>query len=487
MKAEAENPDQEKSIVQKPIKKSRARWLFFIFSFIIFFLIISYGLLAYAAQTRVLPLTKYLGQDIGLQTFSQVTKTVLQSDKQIKKTSIQLSLDGKVETKTLDELGFSIQSSKTVDSIFNFGKKKFYIPLPSFSYFKSIYSSNTQIPVSVRYSSDTEKKLGEIFPDSKKDAVNASIKIENGKLEIVNESNGSKADINDLAKKVENKLNGSLLGQVQIKKIQSSSNFNSKDVEVFKSDIENLVNRQLTLQSNYKKIIVKKENLLSFVDLERTILNQKLTLSDQSITDYLNNDIAKSFNIAGKSKEISTVDNSVIYEGQEGQQLDVSKSMQNIKNALDNNQKIVTLVMTTSPIKEEFISPGYNVGKYPGKYIEVNLTHQMLYTIDGTQLVNSYKVSTGKWSMPTPIGDYVINNKDPRAYSSKYGLYMPYWMAFIGSEYGIHELPEWPDGRKEGESHLGTPVSHGCVRLGRGSAEEVYNWSEIGTPIFIHK
>jgi lipoprotein-anchoring transpeptidase ErfK/SrfK len=60
-------------------------------------------------------------------------------------------------------------------------------------------------------------------------------------------------------------------------------------------------------------------------------------------------------------------------------------------------------------------------------------------------------------------------------------------MAFIGSEYGIHELPEWPDGTKEGESHLGTPVSHGCVRLGRGDAQAVYDWVEVGTPVFIHR
>lgn len=60
-----------------------------------------------------------------------------------------------------------------------------------------------------------------------------------------------------------------------------------------------------------------------------------------------------------------------------------------------------------------------------------------------------------------------------------------FWLGFIGSAYGIHELPEWPGGYKEGKSHLGRPVSHGCVRLGVGSAEWLFNWADIGTEVII--
>ena len=90
--------------------------------------------------------------------------------------------------------------------------------------------------------------------------------------------------------------------------------------------------------------------------------------------------------------------------------------------------------------------------------------------------------------METPQGQFSIYNKTPRAWSKTYALFMPFWMAFLPSgEMGIHELPEWPGGYKEGANHLGTPVSHGCVRLGVGDAKEVYDWAEIGTPIIIHE
>jgi lipoprotein-anchoring transpeptidase ErfK/SrfK len=64
---------------------------------------------------------------------------------------------------------------------------------------------------------------------------------------------------------------------------------------------------------------------------------------------------------------------------------------------------------------------------------------------------------------------------------------MPFWMAITpGGSFGIHELPEWPDGDKNGANDLGSPVSHGCVRLGIGPAERVYNWAEIGTPVVVY-
>jgi lipoprotein-anchoring transpeptidase ErfK/SrfK len=89
--------------------------------------------------------------------------------------------------------------------------------------------------------------------------------------------------------------------------------------------------------------------------------------------------------------------------------------------------------------------------------------------------------------MDTPRGRYAIQNKAVRPWSKAYSLYMPYWQAITpDGKYGIHELPEWPGGYKEGANHLGTPVSHGCMRLGIGPAKRVYEWAPIGTPVVIY-
>ena len=121
-----------------------------------------------------------------------------------------------------------------------------------------------------------------------------------------------------------------------------------------------------------------------------------------------------------------------------------------------------------------------------GKYIDINLAKQQLSIFQDGERLGTYKVSTGKRGMATPTGTFKVMGKRGRAWSRKYNLYMPYWMQFTGAGHGIHELPEWKNGYKEGANHLGTPVSHGCVRLGVGPAAKVYGWTDIGTPIVIH-
>lgn len=122
-----------------------------------------------------------------------------------------------------------------------------------------------------------------------------------------------------------------------------------------------------------------------------------------------------------------------------------------------------------------------------GKYMDVNLTQQIVSIFENGEILDSYIISSGKRGMETPKGEFSIHNKAPRVWSKKYGLYMPFWMAVASDgSFGFHELPEWPGGYKEGASHLGIPVSHGCMRLGVGAAKRVYDWAEIGTPVVIY-
>lgn len=122
-----------------------------------------------------------------------------------------------------------------------------------------------------------------------------------------------------------------------------------------------------------------------------------------------------------------------------------------------------------------------------GKYIDINLQNQIMTIFEDGKLLDAFLISSGKRGMDTPKGTHKIYNKTLRTWSSKYGLYMPYWMSITPSgSHGIHELPEWPGGYKEGQDHLGTPVSHGCVRLGVGAAGKVYMWADIGTSVIAY-
>lgn len=101
--------------------------------------------------------------------------------------------------------------------------------------------------------------------------------------------------------------------------------------------------------------------------------------------------------------------------------------------------------------------------------------------------IATYAISGGLPKTPTPVGTFKVLNKHERAWSNAAKLWMPFWMAFTNRGHGIHELPEWPGGKKEGANHLGHPASHGCVRLGVGPAESLYEWTPEGTPVVVVK
>ncbi len=116
--------------------------------------------------------------------------------------------------------------------------------------------------------------------------------------------------------------------------------------------------------------------------------------------------------------------------------------------------------------------------------LDVGPNQRLNYFLDDIK-IGSFPISAGKASTPTPKGQFHIINKHPQAWSPL-GLWMPYWLGLGTGRFGIHELPFWPSGYREGQNHLGIPVSNGCVRLGIGPAEFIYHWSNVGTPVYIY-
>ncbi len=114
------------------------------------------------------------------------------------------------------------------------------------------------------------------------------------------------------------------------------------------------------------------------------------------------------------------------------------------------------------------------------RWIDVNLTNQVTYAYEGSQLVNSFLVSTGTWQHPTVTGQYHIYVKYRYTDMSGPGYYLadvPYTMYFYQG-YGLHGT-YW-------HSNFGTPMSHGCVNLATENAGWLFNWASVGTLVNVH-
>jgi len=118
------------------------------------------------------------------------------------------------------------------------------------------------------------------------------------------------------------------------------------------------------------------------------------------------------------------------------------------------------------------------------KQIEISLSEQRLRAYEGQRLVLDTAISSGSASYPTPTGAFSIRSKETMHWSTQYPSWMPYAMRVVNGIF-IHEIPIGEDGQRIGASEIGTPASHGCIRVPQGAAQQLFSWAEIGTPVLI--
>jgi lipoprotein-anchoring transpeptidase ErfK/SrfK len=114
------------------------------------------------------------------------------------------------------------------------------------------------------------------------------------------------------------------------------------------------------------------------------------------------------------------------------------------------------------------------------RWIDVDLTNQMVSAYEGDVMVNSFLVSTGTWLTPTVTGEYKVYVKYRSAPMTGPGYYLPnvpYIMYFYKS-YGLHGT-YW-------HNNFGTPMSHGCVNLRTDDAAWLFDWASVGTVVNVH-
>jgi lipoprotein-anchoring transpeptidase ErfK/SrfK len=122
---------------------------------------------------------------------------------------------------------------------------------------------------------------------------------------------------------------------------------------------------------------------------------------------------------------------------------------------------------------------------HQAKWIEVDLTNQMMRAWEYDRLVYSAVVATGRPVVPTLTGTFqiyrMLRYDNMAGWTPDRGSYnlpnVPYVM-YYDRGYALHGT-YW-------HQNFGTPQSAGCVNLTPGDAAWVYNWASIGTTIWIH-
>lgn len=161
---------------------------------------------------------------------------------------------------------------------------------------------------------------------------------------------------------------------------------------------------------------------------------------------------------------------------------------ENIITVIDKCQKLVQIedLGEWSYVKYGDLF-GYVSNKYikelPEDYIEVDISDQNIKYHIGEEIILESDVVTGKQnSMDTRIGMFEIYGKQTARYLMG-NSYVDYWMPFDGG-IGLHDA-SWRD-EFGGEIYINSG-SHGCVNLPFEIAKQIYETSEVGTKVLVHK
>lgn len=134
-------------------------------------------------------------------------------------------------------------------------------------------------------------------------------------------------------------------------------------------------------------------------------------------------------------------------------------------------------------------APGLFVPPENGYWIEVLVEKQRVRIYKDGLLEKEWLASTGTPDKPTPLGVFAIQNRGEWFFNPKYNQGAKWWVSF--KDWGIYLFHSLPMDRNqqiipEEAAKLGTPASHGCVRLEVDNAKWIYDHIAQGTPVYIH-
>lgn len=123
---------------------------------------------------------------------------------------------------------------------------------------------------------------------------------------------------------------------------------------------------------------------------------------------------------------------------------------------------------------QSIVIPGYPDPAALPYRIEVSVNNRRLRLLKNGVLQKQYPIAVGRILHSTPVGNYIIINKEP----NPGGPFGTMWMSLSKEHYGIHGT--------NNPSSIGKFVSRGCIRMYNRDVEELARLIPIGTPVFIH-
>lgn len=432
---------------------------------------------------KILPKVKIAGLKVGGKTPTDARKIVADYTNQLNQTGIQITYADQTLKPKLADMGISFDVDKTVEAAYNHGRTGSFFNKVKENAKMVFTSPNTDLNTPVD-EAKMDAYLGQIAQTAETPPVNATLEVDNnGQINLIPEKIGRGIDKTKLKNDLTSLINKhELSGRISlaISDLQPAV-FSPETAKARVQAEQFMAAAPITLTFEGETFTADKGKVGSWISFTPKDNQLEASVSTGKIGDYVKTIAGK---ISVRKVDRVTVDGTgeVLEEGQDGRGVSTDQLISDIYKRVTSSKVGSAIGIGTYIIAKGEITrnPHAQPGRYPGRYIDINLAEQTLYAFDGFTLVNQFLVSTGTSSHPTPTGEYSVYGKSRVTTMDGPGYSLPgvEWVSWWSGDYSIHGT-YW-------HNNFGHTMSHGCVNASNGDAEWIYNWDEVGTPVYVH-
>ena len=316
------------------------------------YILVLYGLLIIAIvfnlvyAKKIIPGVKIAGIDVGGMTFENAKKVLEENEKNIPE-ELKLKFEDEEFPLKRSDIGLTYDWEDSVVRCFDVGRSgNFFIDTKDkiSALFKGL-----SIPASYDYDDDSFGiKLSVIRREINLEPQNSKFYFEDGKLSISPSSNGRELLEEDFHKDI-NLSFGSLDFSDKIIPVQIiEPEIMEKDIELFRGIIEEIIYEDLVINFEEKKWTLDSEKILNLISFEKSEKEKRVKMIlDKSAFRDLANELAAEVNEPPKGEVVSTDGNKVLEFKitKEGKELDEEKFKEDLKSAIFDDRKNVSLVL----------------------------------------------------------------------------------------------------------------------------------------------
>lgn len=437
-------------------------------------------------QGVIFPGVSVAGRDLSFKTQSQAREILSQmkTDR-----SFQVQVGDKTFSATGRDLGAQYNLEATLESAYKIGHNS---PIPLLGFWDA--NKNGQLGYAYEVNQkDLKAFVSKVVSVVGADPINATLKVVDGKVEVVPDQDGYRVDQKFLTDLLQNSIANGKDQNLKLEPKIVKAPLQVKDIKPSLTKTDDILRHEVVLNYQGKQFIPSlndKGYWLVFTPSEQldgsVILD--ISLSREQIQGYLQA-VANQVDVAPVNKKVNIRNgvSSVEREGTNGTAIVQQPAVDAIYNGFLGGNVAYNLSSQSVAFKTE---TNRSISLDYGRYIEVNLSMQRLWAYQDNQAIFSTPITSGATGagFPTVTGLFAIYAKERsrylngRPYGWDYNVYVDYWMPFYGG-YGLHDA-DWRSSFGGQDYYYGG--SHGCVNMPKASAAFLYSWADVGTPVWVH-